>query len=410
MHVEQLVAHAATALATAQVYLITELLTGGELLDAVLEKGHYSEADARLCFHKLLEGLSYLHTKKIAHRDLKLENLLLDRKEDIATVKIADFGLAKRAAESTMETICGTPQYVAPEVILGIPGNKYTFTVDLWSAGVILFILLGGYPPFYDEHEPRLFMKIRRGQYSFDDPVWSKVSGAWRKAGRGCCTVEGLCWQVGPAGRWMTLWPCARNAETAKDLIRKLLTTDPDKRLSAEEALKHEWFKDASVEKNELHGTMANFREQVEKRASQASAGVGGGRGDLAVGDGGGAGGGQAGISRAPCVAPLAAQPARLCGGGRGRGGRAEEAGGVVDAEQEGPGRGRLGMLTKGAMRLRTSTEHHGTSRRHLEAPTPRSFSVAPGVPRSRIWVASETQSHLKDWFHKGDLDGSATY
>jgi len=227
-----------------KVYLITELLTGGELLDAVLEKGHYSEADARLCFHKLLEGLSYLHTKKIAHRDLKLENLLLDRKEDIATVKIADFGLAKRAAESTMETICGTPQYVAPEVILGIPGNKYTFTVDLWSAGVILFILLGGYPPFYDEHEPRLFMKIRRGQYSFDDPVWSKVS------------------------------------ETAKDLIRKLLTTDPDKRLSAEEALKHEWFKDASVEKNELHGTVANFREQVEKRASQlnphAFAGEGG--------------------------------------------------------------------------------------------------------------------------------------
>jgi len=216
-----------------KVYLLTELLTGGELLDAVLEKGHYSEGDARLCFMKLLEGLAYLHTKKIAHRDLKLENLLLDRKDDISTVKIADFGLAKRAAESTMETICGTPQYVAPEVILGIPGNKYTFTVDLWSAGVILFILLGGYPPFYDEHEPRLFMKIRRGQYSFDDPVWAKVS------------------------------------DLAKDLIRKLLTTDPDKRLSADEALKHEWFKDVSVSSNVLSGTMAHFREQVEKRASQ---------------------------------------------------------------------------------------------------------------------------------------------
>jgi len=208
-----------------KVYLITEILSGGELLEAVLLKGHYSERDARLCFRKLLDGLCYLHERKIAHRDLKLENLLLKKQSDISSVKIGDFGLAKRTANdgSTMETVCGTPQYVAPEVILGIPGNKYSFTVDLWSAGVILFILLGGYPPFYDEHEPRLFMKIRRGQYSFDDPVWSHVSA------------------------------------TAKDLIGKLLMTDPEKRLTAQEALQHPWFKDATVSDATLAGLLENL-------------------------------------------------------------------------------------------------------------------------------------------------------
>ena len=112
---------------------------------------------------------------------------------DITTIKIADFGLARHAAASCMETVCGTPQYVAPEIIMGTPGNTYSFPVDMWSAGVILFILLGGYPPFYDEHEPRLFMKIRQGKYSFDDPVWDEVS------------------------------------DSAKDLIRRLLVVDPIK-------------------------------------------------------------------------------------------------------------------------------------------------------------------------------------
>eukprot|EP00959_Pyramimonas_sp_CCMP1952_P141416 2959875-Pyramimonas_sp.AAC.1 len=100
-----------------RVYLITELLTGGELLDAVLERGTYSEADARHCFTHLLQGVCYLHEKGIVHRDLKLENLLLKSKGDFTTIKIADFGLAKRndLHARGMETICGTPQYVAPE-------------------------------------------------------------------------------------------------------------------------------------------------------------------------------------------------------------------------------------------------------------------------------------------------------
>lgn len=109
------------------------------------------------------------------HRDLKLENLLLAKQDDISLVKIADFGLAKHAVNG-MQTICGTPQYVAPEVIVGAKGHVYGPGVDMWSAGVVLYILLGGYPPFWSDSEPQLFDMIRKGKYSFADPVWNKVS------------------------------------------------------------------------------------------------------------------------------------------------------------------------------------------------------------------------------------------
>uniref|UniRef100_A0A7S0RK68 Protein kinase domain-containing protein n=1 Tax=Pyramimonas obovata TaxID=1411642 RepID=A0A7S0RK68_9CHLO len=193
-----------------RVYLITELLTGGELLDAVLERGTYSEADARLCFSHLLQGVGYLHDKGIVHRDLKLENLLLKSKGDFTTIKIADFGLAKRndLHKRGMETICGTPQYVAPEVLLsgGSQDKKcYTSAVDMWSAGVVLFVLLGGYPPFYDENEPALFDKIKKADFAYDDPCWDDVS------------------------------------DLAKDLINKLLCLDPTKRLTCAQALQHPW-------------------------------------------------------------------------------------------------------------------------------------------------------------------------
>ncbi|EFJ39750.1 hypothetical protein VOLCADRAFT_78266 [Volvox carteri f. nagariensis] len=187
-----------------KVYLITELLTGGELLEAVLKRGSYTEAEARLCFVQVLRGIEYLHSKNVVHRDLKLENLLLAKQDDISLVKIADFGLAKHAVNG-MQTICGTPQYVAPEVIVGAKGHVYGPGVDMWSAGVVLYILLGGYPPFWSDSEPQLFDMIRKGKYSFGDPVWNKVS------------------------------------ESAKDLIRKLLVVDPTKRLTATEALQHQF-------------------------------------------------------------------------------------------------------------------------------------------------------------------------
>lgn len=212
-----------------KVYLITEVLWGGELLDAVLERGSYSEADARQCFVQLLRGIEYLHEKGVVHRDLKLENLLLAKQNDITHIKIADFGLAKKAAES-MDTICGTPQYVAPEVIQGTPGLMYGKGVDLWSAGVVLFILLGGYPPFFDENEPALFNQIRKGHFNFDDPVWDTIT------------------------------------PDAKDLISQLLTVDATKRLSATEALQHKWVVGTLHEPAQLTRTRENMRKHLRSR------------------------------------------------------------------------------------------------------------------------------------------------
>jgi len=214
-----------------KVYLIMELLTGGELLDAVLDKGSYSEADARLCFLQLLRGIHYLHSQGVAHRDLKLENLLLAAPMAITDIKIADFGLAaKTEPGGTMSTICGTPQYVAPEVIKGGTNVRYTHACDLWGAGVVLYVLLGGYPPFYDENEPALFDLIRAGRLRFDDPVWNTIS------------------------------------DSAKDLISKLLVVDPAKRLTAEQALAHPWINRPITAGPPLTRTQQNMQRTRQPR------------------------------------------------------------------------------------------------------------------------------------------------
>eukprot|EP00210_Caulerpa_lentillifera_P007239 g6926.t1 len=219
-----------------KVYLITELLSGGELLDAVLQRGNYSEADACSCFRQLLKGIAYLHSKGIVHRDLKLENLMLASQDDIATIRIVDFGLAKRLSHGVnrMATVCGTPQYVAPEIIQGNserPG--YSKSVDLWSAGVILFILLGGYPPFDDENESVMFEQIKRGMFTFNDPVWDNIS------------------------------------VSAKNLIRRLLTVNPDVRLTAEECLEHDWFS-ICLPETPLTTTTANLKMNYERQIKKA--------------------------------------------------------------------------------------------------------------------------------------------
>lgn len=126
------------------VYLATELLAGGDLLDAVIEAGSYDESMARRIFMRVLQGVQYMHTAGITHRDMKLENLLLGSKSDLDTVKICDLGLAKKATEKLMEAVCGTPQYVSPEVVTSKPGQSFGPEVDNWACGVILFILLSG--------------------------------------------------------------------------------------------------------------------------------------------------------------------------------------------------------------------------------------------------------------------------
>jgi len=196
-----------------KVYLITELLEGGELLDALLARGNYSEADAMTIMRPVLQGLAYLHNKGVTHRDLKLENLLLADTDDLSSVKIADFGLAKASRSEGMAdrsggAVCGTPSYLAPEII---SGQKYTAAVDCWAAGVCLYILLSGVVPFYWTDKPgadmrELFDRISAGAYSLDGHEWDGVS------------------------------------EDAKDLVRNLMCVDVQRRLTARKALAHRWF------------------------------------------------------------------------------------------------------------------------------------------------------------------------
>lgn len=184
-------------------YVVLEFAAGGELFDRIVEKTYYNEKEARSLSTILLTTIKFCHDKSIVHRDLKPENLLLASKEEDITIKIADFGFAvKSKGPSSLTTQCGTPGYVAPEILLSKPYGK---EVDMWSIGVIIFILLGGYPPFSDNNQSKLYKKIKTGQFEFHPDYWSSISNE------------------------------------AKDLIKKLLTVDPEKRFTADQALSHPW-------------------------------------------------------------------------------------------------------------------------------------------------------------------------
>jgi len=185
-------------------YLITELASGGELFDKIVAMGNYTEQDAARVIGQLTNALDYLHKLNIVHRDLKPENILLATTESDSPIKLADFGLARIFSnDDVMKTACGTPGYVAPEVLKnkGYGSGK----VDMWSVGVILYILLCGFPPFYEEELPALFDQIMKARYDFPSPWWDPIS------------------------------------DNAKDLIKKLLTVEPLQRLGAEDTLTHVW-------------------------------------------------------------------------------------------------------------------------------------------------------------------------
>jgi len=189
-----------------KLYMVMELLTGGELFDRIVSKGSFSELEASQLIQNVLSAINYLHGIGVVHRDLKPENLIYLNEDMKSPVKITDFGLAKyrtgTAGRDLMNTACGTPGYVAPEILKSEPYGK---EVDLWSVGVILYILLCGFPPFFDENTDALYNQIKRGEYEFPDPYWTEISFA------------------------------------AKDLVRKLLTVNPRRRLTAEGALRHPW-------------------------------------------------------------------------------------------------------------------------------------------------------------------------
>ncbi|ETV82724.1 CAMK protein kinase, variant [Aphanomyces astaci] len=157
-------------------YIVTEYLQGGELFQRLIEKTYYTQQDAKNVVRTLLETIQYCHTKGIAHRDLKPENILLTSMYDDASVKLADFGLATlHHNRSSMVTRCGSPLYLAPEILhLDTPYGK---ECDIWSIGVITYMLLSGCPPFYDENVGQLYSKIKCGQFEFEPAYyWSHVS------------------------------------------------------------------------------------------------------------------------------------------------------------------------------------------------------------------------------------------
>lgn len=217
-------------------YLVTERMMGGELFDRIVAKAYYNEKEARDTCKIIFEAMAYIHKKHIAHRDLKPENLLLMSEHSDSDIKLADFGFAKKAVdEECLTTQCGTPGYVSPEILEGV---RYGTKADMWSLGVIVYILLGGYPPFIEENQRELFRKIRRGQYEFHDEYWGGVS------------------------------------KDAKDLISSLLSVDPKQRLTSEEALRHRWIcgDDAELEKFDLGVNLAELRKFNAKRKFKAAA------------------------------------------------------------------------------------------------------------------------------------------
>lgn len=190
-------------------------MEGGELFDRVVGNKRLKEATCKLYFYQMLVAVQYLHENGIIHRDLKPENVLLSSQEEDCLIKITDFGQSKILGEtSLMRTLCGTPTYLAPEVLVSNGTAGYSRAVDCWSLGVILFICLSGYPPF-SEHKTQVSLKdqITSGKYNFIPEVWTDVS------------------------------------EEALDLVKKLLVVDPKARLTTEEALNHPWLQDEYMKK-----------------------------------------------------------------------------------------------------------------------------------------------------------------
>ncbi|XP_067931569.1 calcium/calmodulin-dependent protein kinase type 1-like [Watersipora subatra] len=220
------------------VYLVMELVTGGELFDMIVSRGMYTEKDASALISTILEAVDYLHSKGVVHRDLKPENLLYYSEDPDSKIMISDFGLSKTEGSGVMATACGTPGYVAPEVLNQLPYGK---EVDVWSIGVIAYILLCGYPPFYHENDSVLFQQIMKGEYEFDSPYWDDI------------------------------------CDSAKDFIRRLMCLDPKTRYTCRQALAHPWISGETAQDRNIHETVStqlkkNFARQKWKQAYNATA------------------------------------------------------------------------------------------------------------------------------------------
>lgn len=219
---------------SSHVYLVTELMSGGELFDRIVKNVYYNEGEARDVCKILFDTVAYCHERKIAHRDLKPRNLLLKSIDNDYEITIADFGLAKIAeSDNSLITECGTILYVSPENVIGLP---YGTKTDVWSMGVIMYILLCGYPPFFTNDKVPLKDLIIRGQYKFHNKYWSNIS------------------------------------DDAKDLISSLLTVNPDKRISAADASKSRWIQNDRLADNDLVKSLKELKKFNARRKLKGAA------------------------------------------------------------------------------------------------------------------------------------------
>ncbi|XP_032238394.2 calcium/calmodulin-dependent protein kinase type II alpha chain isoform X2 [Nematostella vectensis] len=220
------------------VCLIMEYVAGGSLFDEVIQQTYYSEKQARLVTRQLLNALEYLHSRRIVHRDIKPDNLLLKRIGNNVTIKLADFGLAQALPNDTDVISCGAsgaPMFLAPETVLEEPIGR---AVDIWACGVIFYLLLVGYPPFWSNSDEQLLLSILRGQYTMPSPFWDNVSN------------------------------------DARDLVHKLIVVDPEARISAKEALSHPALKEneLTIEENEpkakrhFYAAICGIRAMIKMR------------------------------------------------------------------------------------------------------------------------------------------------
>jgi len=192
-------------------YLVMELMDGGDVFDRILQKGMYPETQAKAVATNVLSSVDFIHYKRVAHRDLKPQNLLFDNIHNEINPKVAGFSFAKEVLQPrSLLTRVGTPTYVSPEVLKGEP---YDEAVDLWSVGVVIYTILVGYPPFLEQDQQIQCRKICAADYDFFEEDWGNIS------------------------------------ESAKDLIKNLLVVDPTRRLSASQALQHPWITGANTTK-----------------------------------------------------------------------------------------------------------------------------------------------------------------
>jgi calcium-dependent protein kinase len=226
------------------IYLVMEICAGGELFDRIIESGHFTEVQAAVLMQQIIRAIYYMHENHVCHRDLKPENFLFVTKESIEKnlLKIIDFGLScKYEPNQVLTTKAGTPYYVAPQVLAG----KYDQLSDLWSCGVIMYVMLCGYPPFFGETDAEVLSKVRLGNFSFNQADWKNVS------------------------------------EDAKNLIRMLLKMNPRDRHTAEQALNHDWIKHKAPKAQNISlqdnfvDNLRGFRSQnkLKKAALQIIAG-----------------------------------------------------------------------------------------------------------------------------------------